>query len=328
MTARTIGIVANPASGKDVRRLVASASVFDNREKCAIIRRALSGAINAGGTHFAYLDDSHNIAGSALEEVAGACDVTMVPCLHTSSALDTIRGAEDIRQYDPIATLILGGDGTNRAFVKGWRHALLLPLSTGTNNVFPRFAEATVAGAALGVLAAGGVSPDEVAMQVKIIDIEIEGEDPDIALIDAVVTRDRFIGSRALLDGKAIERVFLTLAEPMAVGMTAIGGLIMPLDAKEDAGLCLTLGAGGSLKVHAPVAPGMYETLGVEKVDLVPFGEDIELTGPCVLAFDGEREREVQAGQAVRMHISRTGPSLLDIEKTMQLAASRKLFLQ
>ena len=34
--------------------------------------------------------------------------------------------------------------------------------------------------------------------QVKIIDIEIDGESPDIALIDAVVTRDQFIGSRAL----------------------------------------------------------------------------------------------------------------------------------
>ncbi|MGV0035727.1 MAG: hypothetical protein ACNYPE_12495 [Candidatus Azotimanducaceae bacterium WSBS_2022_MAG_OTU7] len=61
--------------------------------------------------------------------------------------------------------------------------------------------EATVAGAALGVLAAGGVSLEEVAVPVKIIDVEIEGESPDLALIDAVVTRDKFIGPCALLDG-------------------------------------------------------------------------------------------------------------------------------
>ena len=48
-----------------------------------------------------------------------------------------------MRDQDPIVNLILGGDGTSRAFVKGWRDASLLPLSTGTNNVFPRLAEAT-----------------------------------------------------------------------------------------------------------------------------------------------------------------------------------------
>ena len=40
---KTVGIVANPASGKDVRRLVARASVFDNQEKQAIVKRALAG---------------------------------------------------------------------------------------------------------------------------------------------------------------------------------------------------------------------------------------------------------------------------------------------
>ena len=43
-----IGIIANPASGKDVRRLVARASVFDNQEKRAIVRRALMGMAAAG----------------------------------------------------------------------------------------------------------------------------------------------------------------------------------------------------------------------------------------------------------------------------------------
>lgn len=326
MTAQTIGIVANPASGKDVRRLVARASVFDNREKSAIIRRALSGAINAGGNRFAYLDDSHNIAGGALEELGETCDARLVPCLKTSSALDTTHGARSLAEQDCIAVLILGGDGTSRAFVKGWRDAVLLPLSTGTNNVFPRMSEATVAGAALGVLAAGHVSLEEVTEAVKIIDIDIEGEEPDIALIDAVVTSDQFVGSRALLDSGVIERIFLTRAEPNAVGMTSVGGLIHPLTAGENAGLHMTLGPRGRYRVHAPIAPGLYQTLRLKKVEPVGFDEEIEFKGPCVLAFDGEREREVQAGQVVRMRISRTGPRVLNVEKTMQLAACRKVF--
>ena len=39
----TVGIIANPASGKDIRRLVAHASVFDNNEKINIVRRVLLG---------------------------------------------------------------------------------------------------------------------------------------------------------------------------------------------------------------------------------------------------------------------------------------------
>ena len=167
MGSRTIGIIANPASGKDVRRLVAKASVFDNREKSAIVRRALVGALNAGANKFAFLDDSHNIAGGAFEELAEKLEVTVVPCIKTASALDTVRGAMAMRDQDPIVNLILGGDGTSRAFVKGWRDSSLLPLSTGTNNVFPRLAEATVAGSALGALACGGVSPEEVLNQVN-----------------------------------------------------------------------------------------------------------------------------------------------------------------
>ena len=326
MTARTIGIVANPASGKDVRRLVARASVFDNREKCAIIRRALSGAINAGADRFAFLDDSHNISGGALEEPGEDCHATKVMGLGTSSVLDTIVGARDLAEHDCIATLILGGDGTSRAFVKGWRESVLLPLSTGTNNVFPRFAEATVAGAALGVLAAGGVTLEEGVIAVKIIDIEIEGEESDIALIDAVVTSDQFIGSRALLDGDSLQRILLTRAEPLAVGMTSVGGLLRPLPEEEDAGLHLTLGKGGRQRVHAPIAPGLYETLQIKKVETVSFDDRVEFTGPCVLAFDGEREREIQDGQKVSMRVSRTGPGVLDINRTMQLAAERLWF--
>ena len=49
MTERTlVGIIANPASGKDIRRLVAHGSTFDNNEKINIVRRVLLGLAAAG----------------------------------------------------------------------------------------------------------------------------------------------------------------------------------------------------------------------------------------------------------------------------------------
>ncbi len=321
-----IGIVVNPSSGKDVRRLVAKASVFDNREKSAIVRRALVGAINAGANHFAYMDDSHNVAQSALDDLQGEYKTTRVDCPKTATALDTERAAKALRELDCIATLILGGDGTSRAFTKGWRDAILLPVSTGTNNVFPRFAEATVAGAALGLIASGKIPLDEVTEATKLIDITIDGDAPDIALIDAVVTSEAFVGARALLEGDELQAAVLTRADPAAVGITALGGLMHPLTEVEPGGLLLSLGKGNRF-VNAPIAPGLYQQVRVESCNPVAYNEVMDFEGPCVIAVDGERERSIRPGQKFQMKISLTGPLVIDIEKAMKLAAGSGAFV-
>jgi predicted polyphosphate/ATP-dependent NAD kinase len=48
----SMGVVANPASGRDVRRLVSGASVFDKAEKGAMVHRLMAGRRRGGdGTH-------------------------------------------------------------------------------------------------------------------------------------------------------------------------------------------------------------------------------------------------------------------------------------
>lgn len=317
-----VGIVVNPLSGKDIRRLAAQASVFDNREKEAIVRRAVTGARAAGAKNFQYMNDSHGIAASAFE---GLPCGTPVACPRSATALDTQEAAGQMQLLDCCAVLIVGGDGTNRAFVKGWRNPVLLSLSTGTNNVFPVFSEATVAGSVLGLLAAGKLNTAEISSQVKIIDLDIEGEEPDIALIDAVLTDDAFIGARALLDAEAIHLAIMTRAEPAAVGITSLGGLLQPVSNQDDFGLMLMLGE-GKLTYSAPLAPGLYADIKVKSVREIPFGETVELIGPGVLALDGERERVLEPGQKVSIKISRSGPRVLDIGRAMKLAACRGLF--
>ena len=46
----TVGVIANPMSGRDIRRLVASASVFANAEKASMVVRltAAAGALGVG----------------------------------------------------------------------------------------------------------------------------------------------------------------------------------------------------------------------------------------------------------------------------------------
>jgi predicted polyphosphate/ATP-dependent NAD kinase len=323
--AGTIGIAVNPASGKDVRRLVARASVFDNQEKRAIVRRAIVGALGAGANTFLYVPDSHGIAESALSEFDGEACYRAVDSPSIANALGTIRGAQALSSTGCAAVLTLGGDGTNRAFALGWRDAPLLPISTGTNNVFPRFVEATVAGAAAGLIASGRVALPDVARQAKTIRVQIDGERDDLALIDAVLTNERFVGARALLEADQLRMALLTRADPAAVGITAIGGLIAPLDDSTARGLLLMLGTGRSA-VRAPIAPGLYANVRIAQSRTVEFGEVVTVTGPGVLAFDGERERTLQPGQHAHLTVQRDGPWVIDVAKTLGLAAASGAF--
>ena len=326
---RAVGLVANPASGKDIRRLAGKASVFDNREKLAIVRRAVIGAIAAGARRFVYMSDSHGIVKQAIAETTIPRGVRFeaLPSSGTASAMDTIVAAEQMAQRDCAVVLVLGGDGTNRAFVRGWRDATLVSLSTGTNNVFPVMAEATVAGMALGLIAADKVASRLVATQAKVIDVVIEAEEQDIALIDAVITRDAFIGAKALLDPSQLKEALLCRAEPAAVGITSLGGLVRPVSDKDDFGLHLTFTKGGR-QLLAPIGPGMFAKVEIGKTRLVKFDQAVKAQGPSVIALDGERERVISPGQRIEMRISRRGPWVVDLAATLQRAAKQKIFLR
>ncbi len=318
------GVVANPSSGKDVRRLVARASVFDNQEKQAIVERALIGAEAAGAAAFAYLDDPNGIVAGAAREnrrlSAKPLDAT-----RTRTALDTITAARALKDLGCSVVITLGGDGTNRAFALGWPDAPLIPLSTGTNNVFPRLGEATLAGAAAGLIASGQLELRAVATQQKTVQVTVADERPDLALIDAVLSRERFVGARALLQPEQLDTALLTRAEPAAVGIAAIGGLLHPLSQDAEEGLLLRFGPGGE-RLRAPIAPGLYKTVEVAECRVVQPDERVAANGPGVLAFDGERDRSLKPGQPIEMKVERTGPWVVDIGQTLELAARNGLF--
>lgn len=319
-----IGLLANPASGKDVRRLVARASVFDNQEKRAIVRRAVVGAVASGGREFVYHNDAHGICAQALEEFGADISATAVDSTNMGSALDTISAARAMRDHACDVVITLGGDGTNRAFCLGWQDAPLLPISTGTNNVFPNLYEATVAGAAAGLIASAQVDQRVMAQQ-KCISVTIDDERDDFALIDALLTNERFVGARALLKSNQFRSALLTRADPASVGITSIGGLLHPIDTSEDHGLWLEFGDGGDL-LCAPIAPGLYQDVGVSAYQPLALGKAVRCVGPGTLAFDGERERTLKDGQEAQLTLSRTGPRVVDVNTTLHLAAQMGSF--
>ena len=320
-----IGLLANPASGKDVRRLVARASVFDNQEKRAIVRRVIVGAVAGGCREFLFHNDAHGIVMGALDEIGGDISATAVESTSTGTALDTISAARAMREAECDVVITLGGDGTNRAFCLGWPDAPLLPISTGTNNVFPVLTEATTAGSAAGLVASGLIAGNTGFVQQKAIHVEIEGERDDLALIDALLSNERFVGARALLKPHQFKSALMTRAEPAAVGITSIGGLLHPVNNADHHGLWIEFGE-GEATVSAPIAPGMYEDVAVRACRPLALDQTVRCTGPGVLAFDGERERTLRPDQPATLTIRRDGPRVLNVAATLHKAAETGCF--
>lgn len=321
-----VGIIANPASGKDIRRLVAYGSMFDNQEKIRMVRRVLLGLQAAGLHRIAYMPDYHGIVERALDGLQVDLSAERLQFDTKADQRDSIEAARLLSQKGAGCIVTLGGDGTNRVVAKGADQVPILPLSTGTNNVFPFMIEATVAGLAAGLIATGEVSPKEGTFQSTRLEVVIEGNVVDIALVDAVVSLDVFIGSRAIWKMDKIKQVFLNRCSPASIGFSAIGGMLQSISPQEPRSLHLELGNGGPL-VTAPIAPGIIEAVSVKEMQIMAVGESVDIDfAPSVVALDGEREVEIKKGQKAAIRLSADGPLVVDVEETLTLAMQKKIF--
>jgi hypothetical protein len=242
----------------------------------------------------------------------------------THDERETVAAAAALRDMEVGAVVVLGGDGTNRVVTKGWSDAPIVPLSTGTNNVFPAHIEPTIGGAAAGLVAAGAIALDAAARRAKVVHVDVEGEEPDFALVDAVLTADVVVGDRTPFDASRLRAAVLAIADPAAVGISPIGGLLTPCGRDDDAAVSIRFGEGRVLT--APISPGLYTRVGVVACDRIELGAVVGVTGPGILAFDGDRRRVVKDGQVVRLGVERDGPWVIDVPRTMAAAAAAGVY--
>jgi hypothetical protein len=135
--------------------------VFNNNEKVNIVRRVLLGLDAAGVDTILTMPDAFNICWKAQDNLKLAATVRELDMLVESNQSDTVRAAAQMCDQGVDCIVSLGGDGTNRALAKACGAVPLLPLSTGTNNVFPYMLEGTLAGLAAGIVARGVVTSPE-----------------------------------------------------------------------------------------------------------------------------------------------------------------------
>ena len=324
--APAVGIIANPAAGKDIRRLVAQGRFVTNQEKVNILRRVLAGIESVGVRRVVFMPDMSGLGHGSLDGGTQGLAVEFADILVTNKEIDSTRSAEAMRERGVGCIVTLGGDGTNRAVAKGAGDIPIVPISTGTNNVFPRMLEGTVAGIAAGVVASDAVDLEQVTRRSTLLEVSIDGTARDIALVDVAVSTHQFIGARALWDIDTITELFLARTEADAIGLSAIGARLRPSDDSEDSAVHVAIGP-GCKNVDAPIAPGVVTTVPVAAWNVMNIGEPVEVgLRPCTIALDGERALSVGAEHSAQVTLRDTGPLVVDVERAIREATRLGVF--
>jgi predicted polyphosphate/ATP-dependent NAD kinase len=325
----SVGIIANPNSGKDIRRLVAHGSSFDNNEKISIVRRVLLGLDALGVERVHYMPEGYAIVARAAETVKLSFELLVLPMAALGVPADSTEAGQRLADLGVGCLVTLGGDGTNRVAAKGCGDLPLVAISTGTNNVFPRMVEATLAGLAAGLVATGAVPDAVVLHRHPWLDIYLDGKLHDRALIDVVTTRHTWIGTRALWDPAHLSEIVLSRVTTSALGTCSLGGLLFPEAHGSRHGAHLVLGP-SERTVLAPLAPGLLCPISVAAARLLVPGERVQLAvEPCTVALDGEREFElIRPGHLLEVELNPTGPRVVDIDATLRAAARRGVFVR
>lgn len=331
-----VGIVANPASGRDIRRLVAGASVFGNADKAGMAFRLLAGLGAAGVRRTLMMPAGDGLSSALRRQLAGraardSSTSAPFPVLHeldmpiTSTAVDTQRAVERMCAEGVDAIVVLGGDGTHRVVAKECGDVPICALSTGTNNVFPEMREATVAGIATGLVATGRAGSDGLRREPALI-VERPGTEPDLALVDVAVTSERFVGARALWRYEALRELFVTVADPSAVGLSSLAGQLSPLARGSRRGLHARIARDpreSRVVVQVALAPGLVTKIAVADFDTLEPGVPVAVgAGDGSVALDGEREIERHGDDHLTVRLA-GGPLRIDVDAVMERAAGR-----
>ncbi len=229
--------------------------------------------------------------------------------------LDMPVTARMMREAGVGALIVLGGDGTHRAVVRECGDVPLAGLSTGTNNAYPEMREPTISGLAAGLYATGRIPPEEALASNKRLEVEIRDKEgkvrQDIALVDAVILHEHFIGARALWKIDQLAAVYVSYADP--------GGLAVELGKPGECEFTL----------NAPIAPGLMEPVPIANWARLDDGVPHRVQQRAgIVALDGERELAFKAGDEVTITLKENAFRSIDVAACMRYAARSGLIRQ
>lgn len=337
MAGPVVGIIANPLSARDIRRVVAHAGGLQTADRASIVICILAGLAASGVDQVIMMPDNVGLSAHLLRAMAriGRTGEAAFPELRflemkvTGEAADSATAARRMREIDVAAIIVLGGDGTHRVVVSQCGKVPIAGISTGTNNAFTAMREPTVTGLAVGLAVTGAVPAAVAYADNKKLEAFINDRH-EIALVDIAIVRDRFVGSRALWNAKAFAELFVTFAEAGSIGMSSIVGLLAPVARSSPFGrrvIFAPLETAPS-RLAAPIAPGLIQTTGIERTETIAFDTPMSLTTAAgAIAFDGEREVTFSEKDEVRVVLRAAAFRTIDVSACMAHAATKHRFV-
>lgn len=331
-----VGIIANPVSARDIRRIVSHAGNLSITDRANIVLRMLAGLSAAGVGDVVIMPELGGIRMHlmrALEREGRRPGAPRFPTVRylempiTGTATDSDTAARMMTAMNVAAIIVLGGDGTSRVVAAACGKTPIAGVSTGTNNSFPEFREPTITGLAVGLAAMRRV-PVEYAFRFnKSLEVTVNDR-REMALVDVAVVAESVTGAKAVWKTDGFRDLFVTFGAPDSIGLSSIVGLTSPLDRDAPEGRRARLTAPGDAAhtIAAPIAPGLIRDVGIAGVDaMLP---DVGVT-PTVatgaIALDGEREITFSRGDAVAVTLRLDAVLSVDVPACMAYAARQGL---
>lgn len=318
---KAIGLLINPMAGRDIRRLVAHASLQSQAEKALIVQRIVAGIAAVPGVRVLLPEDRSGFFSWLAGELTNDVPVELVTRPHTLDD-STVLWVQMLEAAGAQALIVVGGDGTQRNVAQAHPAVPVLPIAGGTNNVACYLGDQTAGGYAVARLLGDGCSWRDFAVQSKLLHVELSPGLEELALIDVALTRQNYTGAMAVWDPDDVLALVLSRADAVRPGLSNVGGFFEPVGVQDDFGLYLELGSGGGV-VPAVMAPGLMATFHVQSQCHIGFGEPVDLSpgdGAGSLALDGERTVVLTPGQSVRVTLDRDGPWVLDPERILAMS--------
>lgn len=295
-----VGIIANPVSARDIRRIISHAGNLPINDRANIVLRMLTGLMATGVDEVVIMPENGGIRTQLMRTIdresrMGHLRFPRVSYLDmpvTCTSDDSAEAARRMHDQGVGAIVVLGGDGTNRVVVSRCGNTPVAGVSTGTNNAFPELREPTITGLAVGLAVTGQVPCEYAYSYNKRLEVRVNDQ-REIALVDVAVVSERFIGARAIWKTANFRDLFVTFGRPDGIGMSSIIGLLAPLDRHTSEGRRVRLMPLETAKTRliAPIAPGLIEEVGIGSVEtILPDTVYLPSVSAGSLALDGERE--------------------------------------
>ncbi|BES64457.1 NAD(+)/NADH kinase [Gottschalkiaceae bacterium SANA] len=318
---RAIGVIVNPSSGKDIRRIVSYADSVGHMEKMNLLLRAVIAAEAKGIEKIYFMPDPQGLGRAIqarLKQDGGPWEIIKILDFRPmGKATDTVKAVAEFERLECRAIVVMGGDGTSRDIAQTGTMIPILPISTGTNNVYPESIEGTIAGMVLGVVV---MDPESVATRRdKRIRVSVNDGEEWIALVDVVCSKQTEIASRAVWSPDDIRWLAVTRATPASIGLSSIVGQWEFLSPEEAGWIFFECGSGGRVRL-SPIIPGRMVPVG--KVALIRHSCDekhewrADQSG--TLALDGERMVRLRKDDMVRIQVDQGGPCRVLVEETLK----------